>query len=231
MADLVGVSELARQLKKSKGTISKHAEAGKIPVADRDKNGAPLFDVDQVRQAYEPNINPLMRRQGEPVAPPAKQPDLDIAVDQPVGADDQVDDDQDDTAGERRSVGSGGGDKTLLQEQVTERQLRNRRLTRQIGEDEGRLVLRSIVEEEQTTMARQTRDAVTAYLGDKASAAYAFAAQPRTESEWRVWLSERSREAFNHFESTLALQDDDEFDEDEQSVDGDTGPTDAAPVA
>ncbi len=221
---LVGVSELATALGRSKGTISKHAAAEKIPVADRTPDGAPLFDVDQVRAAYENGINPLMRRQGEAVAAGDRPaPDLEDDGQGAEGADRGA---ELEPTGERRSgspaprVPSG-----LLQQQILDRQLRNRRLVRQIGEDEARLVLRAIVEDEQTTMARRTRDLVAGYLADKASAAYAFAGTARTEAEWRVWLGERATEAFNHLASTLALEDDDEFEDDANS--GDAGAADA----
>jgi hypothetical protein len=202
-AKLVGVSELA---------------AGKIPVASRDENGAPLFDVEQVQAVYESGINPLMRRQGGAIEGPAPAPDLDEEYEEEAAGAEQ------EQSGERRSASqpqprAPGG---LLQQQILDRQLRNRRLVRQIGEDEGRLVLRAVVEDEQTTMARRTRDLVASFLSDKASAAYAFAGTPRTEAEWRVWLSERATEAFNHLASTLSLEDDDEF-EDEQPADGDAG--------
>ncbi len=208
---LVGVQELARSLTpvRSKGTISKHAKSGKIPVASYDKNGAPLFDLEQVQAAYENAINPLMRRQGEPIEP--SEAPLDIEEAYP----------------ERRSPRPVSG---LQGEVETEKRLKNRRLVRQIGEDEGRLVLRTVVDDEQTTMARRTRDAVTGFLADKASTAYAFAAKPRTEAEWRVWLAERTREAFNHFASTLALEEDDEFDGD-NDVDRNPGESQSAAIS
>jgi hypothetical protein len=59
---LVGVQKLAELLGVAKGTVSKRAAAGSIPVADRDQRGYPLFDVDQVRAAWSKNINPLMDR-------------------------------------------------------------------------------------------------------------------------------------------------------------------------
>jgi hypothetical protein len=204
---LIGVTACAAAVGKSAGTISKHAKAGKIPVADRDGNGAPLFDVDQVRHAYENGINPLMRRHGDAVQPGDAVP----AFDPEEGA-----------APERRSVPAAPRGLSGLQQQVvTEKQLKNRRLVRQIGEDEGRLVLRAVVDDEQTTLARRTRDSVTGFMGDKASAAYAFAGTPRTEADWRVWLLERTREAFNHFAAALDLEDDDEFGE--HDVDRDPG--------
>lgn len=45
----LGVRALAAELKKSAGTISKHAAAGKVPVAARDDKGNPLFDIAAVR--------------------------------------------------------------------------------------------------------------------------------------------------------------------------------------
>lgn len=206
MPDLVGVRALAKAVNKGQGTISKHAAAGKIPIAKRDDKGNPLFDVDEVRRVYESNINPLMRRTGDEVAPPDG---------------DHVDAELHDGGegeSERRSGASPRASSGLLRQQTLERQLRNRRLLRQIAEDEGLTVLRRDVELEQTTIARRTRDAVTNGMADKAGAAYAFAGAPRTEAEWRVWLAERAREVFNTFEATLALENDDEFD-DESAVD------------
>lgn len=194
---LVGVRDLAKALGKSQGTISKHAAAGKIPVAERDEKGNPRFDVDEVRRAYENNVNPLMRRHGAAVEPPTD--------------DDRDEESGDGDGGERRSAPSPRASSGLLRQQTLERQLRNRRLLRQIAEDEGLTVLRRDVELEQTTIARRTRDAVTNGMADKAGAAYAFAGTPRTEADWRVWLVERSREVFNTFEATLALENDDEF--------------------
>ncbi len=220
---LVGVTELAAALGRSKGTISKHAAADKIPVADRTPDGAPLFDVDQVRAAYENGINPLMRRQGEAIAGGTAAPDLEDDDQDAEGADRGA---ELETGGERRSGSPAPrAPSGLLQQQILDRQLRNRRLVRQIGEDEARLVLRAIVEDEQTTMARRTRDLVAGYLADKASTAYAFAGTARTEAEWRVWLGERTTEAFNHLASTLALEDGDEFEDDSDS--GDAGAADA----
>jgi hypothetical protein len=224
MADLVGVQDCAAAVGRAKGTISKHAASGKIPVAGKDDRGNPLFDVEQVRQAYENNINPLMRRRGEAVSASNAEPELEA----------DPEEDERSAVEQRRSWGAshpaapvaGSG---LLKHQVVERQLRNRRLIRQIAEDEGRLVLRAVVDSEQATMARRTRDAVTAFLADRASTAYAFAGQSRTEAEWRVWLVEQGREAFNHFASTLSLEGDDEFG-DERSDDGDAGEAGSAAV-
>jgi DNA methylase len=116
---LVGVTQLAAALGRSKGTISKHADAGKIPVAERDARGNPLFDVDQVRAVYEQGINPRMRRQGAPVHGTMPAPELedDDELEQP----------------ERRSPGprpsnAGTGGSGLQQQLVMERRLRNRRL-------------------------------------------------------------------------------------------------------
>lgn len=219
MVDLVGVSELARRLQVGKGTLSKQAAAGKIPIATRDENGYPLFDVEAVRTARTYNLNPLMKRDGhtprEETAPSGIPPG---------GGDDAAAE----ASTERRSGAAGPRPPSaLVEQQKLEKQLKNRRLFRQLAEDESLLVLGSVVDSDQTTMARRTRDAVTAFLADKASAAYAFAGQPRTESEWRVWLGERAREAFNHFASTLALEDDDEF-EDAGAVDGDPGAAEPA---
>jgi len=200
MPDLVGVSALADALGKSKGMISKHAKAGKIPVADRDKNKAPLFDVEQVRASYENNMNVAMRRDGaaaieRPPAPPLEDED----------------DGELEQAGERRSATPTREPSGLLRQQVVEKQLKNRRLVQQLGKDEGLLVLRSIADEDGVTAARKTRDAVVGFMADRASAAYAFAGQPRTEAEWRVWLSEQATEAFNRHAATLALEESDEF--------------------
>jgi hypothetical protein len=73
---LVGVSQLAAALGRSKGTIRKHANERKIPAAERDTRGNPLFDVDQVRAVYEQGINSLMRRQGAPVQGAMPTPEL-----------------------------------------------------------------------------------------------------------------------------------------------------------
>lgn len=208
---LVGVSALAKALKKTKGTISKHAKAGKIPVARYDSNGAPLFDVAVVRDHYGDNLNELMRRTSEGLAP-----DDDLTADEST---------------ERRSTAPEPPKPSALQRAaLVEKELKGRKLFADLVEREGLTVLKHQVDLEQTTLARRTRDAVTAFFADKASAAYAFAGQPRTEAEWRVWLSERSREAFNNFAATLALEDDDEFDDD-VADNGGVEPADAPAVS
>lgn len=196
--DLVGVSALARALRKAKGTISKHAAAGKIPVARRDKQGNPLFDVEAVRAAMERNLNPLMRRE----TPADEEDELD--QDDATGEDPDADDDA-----ERRSVRPPSG---LVQQQQLEKQLKNRLLLRKVAEEEGLLCLRSIVNDDQTTFARRTRDGVTGQMADKASALYAFiGARPRTEAELRVWLDEHTGRAFEEVARLIAAEDEDEF--------------------
>ena len=205
---LLGVQALAIELGVGKGTVSKHATAGKIPVADRDDKGHPLFDVDAVKAAWPNNINPLMRRRGVAVPPPAA-PLLDDAA----GAADL--DDRRSAAGQPRQQSG------LLQQQVFERRLRNRRLLRQVGEDEGLFVLRSIADNDAMTLARQTRDGVSAQMADFAGELYAFVGkQPRTEGELRIWLNEHTGKAFDEVEKALAAEKGDEF------GDG-PGPTDA----
>jgi hypothetical protein len=202
---LVGVTQLAEALGVSKGQVSKRASAGSIPIADRDGRGHPLFDVDQVRATWSNNVNPLMRRRGDDVAPPAapqlEHDELEEAT--PVG--------------ERRSPyapePTPREPSGLLRQQVVERQLRNRRLVRQLAEDEGLLVLAREVENTQTTIARQTRDGVTAFLADGAAELYAFVAHQRTEGELRIWLSQRSGKAFDEVERALEAETGDEFDD------------------
>lgn len=208
---LIGVSALAAELKIGKGTVSKQAASGKIPVADRDAKGSPLFDIDAVRAARANNLNPLMRRE--------------VPESEGEGPSGPIDGE---ASAERRSLGP-RPPSALVEQQKLEKQLKNRRLLRQIAEDEGLTVLKSVVELEQTTMARRTRDAVTNFMADKASQAYAFAGTPRTEADWRVWLAERTREGFNSHEATLALENDDEFG-DESAVDDDQLAGEVAPA-
>lgn len=207
-ADLLGVSALAAKLGIGKSTISKHAAAGKIPIAKRDEKDRPLFDLAAVLKARE-DLNDLMRRNGGASRAPAGPPDDE-------GSDDLL---------ERRSAEASRAPSALQVAALTEKQLKGRKLLGELANREGLMVLRSIVELDQTTLARRTRDAVTNGMADKASSAYAFAGTPRTEADWRVWLAERVREVFNAFEATLALEDDDEF-TDEPAVDRNAGEPD-----
>jgi hypothetical protein len=121
---LLGVQQLAAALGVAKGTVSKRASAGTIPVAERDKNGHPLFDLDAVRLVWGQNVNPLMRRAGAEVAPSSNRPSLEPD-------DDVADDDFDD----RRSAAPAPREPSgLLRQQVVERQLKNRRLVRLVAE-------------------------------------------------------------------------------------------------
>jgi hypothetical protein len=214
---LLGVQQLAHALGVSKSTVSKRASAGSIPIADRDGRGHPLFDVDQVRAAWSSNVNPLMRRRGDDVAPPAA----------PQLEDDELEDSR--PAGERRSTSAPAPREPsgLLRQQVVERQLRNRRLVRQLAEDEGLLVLAREVENAQTTIARQTRDGVTAFVADGAAELYAFVAQQRTEGELRIWLSQRSGRAFDEVERALEAETGDEFDDGANAAGNGQQPRDA----
>ena len=82
-------------------------------------------------------------------------------------------------------------------------------------------MLKSVVEADQLTLARRTRDGVTGQMADKASALYAFAHErPRTEAEFRVWLAEQTGAAFDESARAIAQEDEDEFD-DAQSDDVD----------
>ena len=210
---LMGVQQLAAALGVAKGTVSKRASAGSIPVAQRDKHGHPLFDLEAVRRVWEQNVNPLMRRTGAEVAPPSGRPTLEPEGDEAV--DDEADFDERRSSSPAPRVPSG-----LLQQQVVERRLRNRRLLRQLGEDEGLFVLKAVVENDVMTMARQTRDGVAAHMADFAGELYAFAAKPRTEGEWRIWLSEHTGRAFDEVEKALAAEKGDEF--------GDGSPADSS---
>jgi hypothetical protein len=205
----VGVTALAKALKKSKGTISKHADAGKIPVADRDAHGHPLFDVEAVRAVYDQQINPLMRRTGAGVAPSEDDDQLGFGDEETSGSDaaDQS---------ERRSAPTPRAPSGLVQQQTLERRLKNRRLLRQIADDEALFVLKSISDEEKLTLARKTRDGVSAQLSDAASALYAFVSrQARTEAELRIWLIERTGIAFNEVAMAIAAEEGDEFDDEQ----------------
>ena len=199
---LVGVQDLAVALGVAKGTVSKRAAAGSIPVADRDKRGHPLFDVEEVRAAWNNNANSLMRRRGADVDPPDGQPSLESGdIDEPTS----------DDLDERRSVPLPREPTGLNQQMVLERQLRNRRLVRQLGEDEGLFVLKSVADNDVMTLARQTRDGVAAQMADFAGELYAFAATPRTEGELRLWLSEHTGRAFDEVDKALAAEKGDEF--------------------
>lgn len=198
--ELLGVTALARALGMSKGTVSKQAAAGKIPVARRDAQDNPLFDLAAVKLAREKNLNPLMRRETEEGAGSD-----DLLDGEPAGgADNEA------AAGaERRSPRPPSG---LVQQQQLEKQLKNRLLLRKVAEDEGLLCLRSIVNDDQTTFARRTRDGVTGQMADKASALYAFIGErPRTEAELRVWLDEHTGQAFEEVAKLIAQEDEDEF--------------------
>lgn len=209
-ADLLGVSALAARIGIGKSTISKHAAAGKIPVAKRDEKDRPLFDLAAVLKARE-DLNELMRRSGNASSAAARPAD-----------EEPVDGSAHDDLLERRSAEASRAPSALQAAALTEKQLKGRKLLGELANREGLMVLRSIVELDQTTLARRTRDAVTNGMADKASSAYAFAGTPRTEADWRVWLAERVREVFNTFEATLALEDDDEF-TDEPAVDRNAG--------
>jgi len=198
--NLMGVSKLATELGVGKGTISKQAAAGKIPVADRDARGNPLFDIDAVRAARAGNLNPLMRRTPE-ATNQATVPADEGPSDDPTDGD---------TPSERRSVPRSPSG--LVQQQQLEKQLKNRLLLRKIAADEGLVVLRAVVDDDQTTFARRTRDGVTGQMAEKASALYAFVGErPRTEAEFRVWLDEHTGQAFDEVSRLIAAEDEDEF--------------------
>ena len=205
---LVGVQELARALGVAKGTVSKRAAAGTIPVADRDRNGFPLFDVEAVRIAWSNNSNPLMKRRGV---------NVDVGVggfEDGAGEPEEDDEGDNDDRGERHSPRLPREPREpsgLLEQQVVERKLRNRRLVRQLGEDEGLFVLKAVVENEVTTLGRQTRDGVTAQVADYASKLYAFISTARSEGELRIWLTEHAGLAFDEVEKALAAEQGDEF--------------------
>jgi hypothetical protein len=107
-----------------------------------------------------------------------------------------------------------GKDFTALQAAaIDEKRLRGRKLLGELAYHEGLLVLKSVVDREQTTMARRTRDAMVNGMAGKASAAHSFAGTPRSEADWRVWLAGQVQAVFNEFAATLALENDDEFDD------------------
>jgi len=221
---LVGVSDLARELAKlgdlvGKGTLSKQATAGKIPIAGRDARGSPLFDVAAVHQARAGNLNPLMRR----------QPDNLEQASAPAG--DPAGGGVDDEEPERRSAGP-RPPSALVEQQKLEKQLKNRLLLRRVGEDEGLFILRREAEETNTTMARQTRDGVTAQFADYAGKLYAFVGQqPRSEAELRVWLAEHAGAAFDEVEKAIAAEQGDEFEDGSDSLDVEPGPVAPARAA
>jgi hypothetical protein len=217
---LMGVQQLAAALGVAKGTVSKRASAGTIPVAERDKHGYPLFDLEAVRRVWEQNVNPLMRRAGAEVAPPSGRPTLEVA-------DDEVDEpDYDERRSPALRAPSG-----LLEQQVVERRLRNRRLVRQLAEDEGLFVLKAVAENDAMTLARQTRDGVAAHMADFAGELYAFAAKPRTEGEWRIWLSEHTGRAFDEVEKALAAEKGDEFGDGSPADSSQPGSANASPAS
>ena len=192
--ELVGVTACAAAVGLSKGTISKYADGGKIPVAERTKSGAPLFVVEDVRRALPDNVNENMRRD------PAADVDGDLADD------------------ERRSPDARPSLKSVM---IEERQTRTRGLQLRQAQDEGLLVSAEDVAHEMTTTARGTRDAVEQHVADAAGRAYAFAGQPRVEGEWRIFLIGIVREAFAERERALA-QEAEESDDDDLDLGGDS---------
>lgn len=189
--DLMGVTALAEKIGVSKGTVSKQARAGKIPVARYTDEGAPLFDLAAVLAARDDNLNPNMRR------------------------DDAAADDEED-AGERRSPGRSPSGLTAVM--IEERQVRTRSLRLKQAQEEGLLVIASEVERDQTTEARATRDSVTQYVADCDGKAYAFAGKQPTQAQWRHFLIGIVRDAYAERERALAEEADDELDDD--SLDG-----------
>lgn len=198
-ADLIGVTELANALGYSKGTISKHAKAGKIPVEQRDADGAPLFDLAKVRAALPQNVNENMRR--------------DTAADPDAPSDERRSSDDDAKAGP-----------TLNSVMIEERQVRIRSLQLKQLEQEGALVSAAEIALEIATSARATRDAVEQHIADQAGKTYAFAVEPHNEGEWRLYLINLVREAYAERDRALALEAE-ESDDDEPV--GETGATDA----
>jgi hypothetical protein len=82
------------------------------------------------------------------------------------------------------------------------------------------LVLKAVAENDAMTLARQTRDGVAANMADFSGELYAFAAKPRTEGEWRIWLTEHTGRAFDEVDKALAAEKGDEF--------GDGSPADSS---
>ena len=221
----VGVQALARVLNVAKGTVSKRARAGSIPVAERDKNGHPLFDVEEVRRVWDNNANPMMRRRGETVAPSTEQPSLDDD-----GGEDEFEDDSERRLAPRHVEPEPG---SLQAQLVLERRLRNRRLLGQLAGDEGLFVLKAVIDNDVMTLARQTRDGVSAQLADFAGRLYAFVSEARSEGELRIWLTEHTGKAFDEVEKALAAEKGDEFGNGNEPVESDEQPgasdADAAP--
>ena len=205
---LVGVTALAEMIGVVKSTISKQAQAGKIPVYRYTDEGAPLFDPVAVEDARAANLNGNMRR------------DTDGGLE-----DDDTPDDAE-AAGERRSSEAPGARHRaasgLTAAMIEERQVRTRGLQLRQAVDEGLLVVAADVERDQTTLARGTRDAVEQHVADGAGKAYAFAAKPRTEGEWRIFLMGLVRDAFAERERALASETDDEAEDDDLADDGDS---------
>lgn len=189
--ELIGVTALAEKIGKSKGTVSKQAHAGKIPVAEFTEEGAPLFDLEEVLAAGDDNLNPNMRRGDDDGA--------------------EAGDDR-----ERRSPGRSPSGLTAVM--IEERQVRTRSLQLKQAADEGLLVIAAEVERERTTEARATRDSVTQYVADCDGKAYAFAAKQPTQAQWRHFLISIVRDAYAERERALAEEADDELDDD--SLDG-----------
>lgn len=196
-----------------KSTISKQAQAGKIPVHRYTDEGAPLFDPIAVEVAREANLNANMRRDGD---------DLD-AADLPDEADPGDERRSPDAPGARHRAASG-----LTAAMIEERQVRTRGLQLRQAVDEGLLVVAADVERDQTTLARGTRDAVEQHVADGAGKAYAFAAKPRTEGEWRIFLMGLVRDAFAERDRALASETDDESEDDDLADDGDSAAGGAA---
>lgn len=194
--DLIGVTALAKELGLSKGTVSKQADAGKIPVAERAADGSPLFDLAVVLATRGDSINPLMRR-GDAGA---------IEADEP----------------ERRSSDAEPRGPSLNSVMIEERQVRTRGLQLRQAQDEGLLVVAADVERDRTTIARGTRDAVEQYVADGAGKAYALAGKSATEGEWRLFLTALVRDGFAERERALALETDDESDDVDASDDLDS---------
>ena len=205
---VIGVTALAEAIGVAKSTVSKQAQAGKIPVARYTDDGAPLFDLAAVEEARAANLNTNMRRDGGP------------------GLDDDEDPDEAEDSDERRSPDAPGARHRaasgLTAAMIEERQVRTRGLQLRQAVEEGLLVVAADVERDRTTLARGTRDAVEQHVADGAGKAYAFAAKPRTEGEWRVFLMGLVRDAFAERERALASETDDETDDDDRDADGES---------
>lgn len=224
---LMGVSEYAAHAGVTKGTISKQIARGVIPVASRDKRGHPLVDPEAADQARDGTLNALMRRTGPPDSRGAEAADAAaVTSGDPEGASAASSDPAPD---ERRSSGASAprGSSGLVEQQVLERKLRNRSLLRDNEIAEGRFVLRDVVEREQTTLARATRDKITAAVVDMSAALYGFTRQPRTEAELRVFLKDKIDAAFMGLADELRGDLDDEFGDDATDEGSDDGDRDA----